>query len=614
MSQFVRMVACMKHGSKKGKARPVQRAKPRSSRQMELPTATSARPPTIRAFLEDSDLICDSFAGGGGASVGIEMALGRSPDIAINHDAAALAMHKANHPLTKHFIRDVWEVDPKVACGGRRVALGWFSPSCTHFSRAKGGKPLDRKIRAHSWLTVRWAQAVRPRVLILENVIDVKSWGPLHREHNSGCNGRNGCGKSRADCKRCKGEGCCKGTCQFNRPIKSRQGETWRAFIRKLERLGYVVEWRLLRACDFGAPTTRTRLFMVARCDGEPIAWPTPTHGPAQGLVPFRTAAECIDWSLPAKSIFDRKKPLSDKTMARIARGIQKFVLDAARPFVIPVNHEMRHRSEGTPAPVVVTPIIAKVKTHGGGGNDAKTADEPIGTVTASKRGEFAVIAPYLVHRSNGERVGQAPRIYDAQKPLGTVVAQGRKQALCMAFLARHFGGRGTSGSDLAEPARTVTAKDHHALAVAHVVKFQGTSESHINASSSSMEAPVPTITSQGMKLAQVTAMMVRYNNGGGPIPVDEPIGTLTTKPRFGLVTVVIDGEEYQIVDVTLRMLSAEELFACNGFPRNYNIKPMGPKGKRLNITEQIRMCGNAVVPQVAAAVVSANLAVRAAA
>jgi DNA (cytosine-5)-methyltransferase 1 len=555
------------------------------------------RPPAICAYLGD-EVVADNFAGGGGASLGIELALGRSPDLAVNHDAEAIAMHAANHPTTRHYRESVWEVDPIAACQGKSCALAWFSPDCKHHSKAKGGKPRDQKIRGLAWVAITWAHRVKPRVIALENVEEFREWGPLHRT----------------------GE-------RAGKPIAARKGETFRAFVRKLERLGYVVEHRLLRACDYGAPTTRRRLFLIARCDGRPIVWPAPTHGKGGellGLKPYRTAAECIDWSIPCPSVFERDRPLADKTLARIARGIRKFVLGAGRPFLVPVNHggpgrkDHRVHDIDAPAPTItgqcrgshalVSPVIVKAKTHGGGGNDAMAADEPLRTITASKRGEFAVAVPYLVHRSNGERPGQAPRIYDPQRPLGTVVAQGNKHALCTAFIAKHYGGNEGSGTSPTAPVDTITTQDHHAVVATHLIKFQGTSEQHLNASASGMDEPVPAITAQGGKLAQVAAFLVRYNGTGDAEPIDQPAGTLTTKPRFGLATVTIDGELYTIVDIGMRMLTPRELFLCQGFPPDYKINLVGPRGKKLTATAQIRMCGNSVCPPVAAAIVRANV------
>lgn len=545
------------------------------------------RPPIVRAYLGDDELIVDSFAGGGGASTGIELALGRSPDIAVNHDPEAIAMHAANHPTTEHHIESVWSVDPRIACRGKQVALAWFSPDCKHHSKAKGGRPRDQKIRGLAWIAVTWAHRVRPRVIALENVEEFRDWGPLHRiGPNAG------------------------------RPIAARRGQTFRSFVSKLERLGYVVEHRLLRACDYGAPTTRRRLFLIARCDGRQITWPTPTHGPL--AVPYRTAAEVIDWSIPCPSIFSRSRPLADKTLARIARGIRKFVLESARPFVIPVNR------------------------GGVGRRDHRVhdIDAAFTTITGGARGGHAVVAPYLVHRSNGERPGQAPRIYDAQQPVRTIVAQGEKHAVCTAFLAKHYGDRvsgGWNGGSAADrPIDTITVRDHHSLVAASLTKLYGTS------TGADMRTPVPTVTGEGQHIGAVSAHLVRYNGdrpgaeriagledpigtvdtsrryalvaaflarynrtSTGQLP-DSPIGTLDTTDRYALVTVTIDGEEYAIVDIGMRMLTPRELFRAQGFPEDYQIDPEHD-GEPLTKTAQIRMCGNSVCPPIAAAIVRAQ-------
>jgi DNA (cytosine-5)-methyltransferase 1 len=497
----------------------------------------------------------------------------------------------------------VWEVDPREACGGKPVALAWFSPDCKHHSKAKGGKPRDQKIRGLAWVAVTWAARVRPRVIALENVEEFRDWGPLHRTGP-----------------------------RAGHPIAARRGETFRALVRRLERLGYVVEHRLLRACDYGAPTTRRRLFLIARRDGQPIAWPTPTHGNVAGprqlelgaraMQPYRTAAEVIDWSITCPSIFDRERPLAGKTMARIARGIRKFVLEHPRPFVL------------------------KAKTHGGGGNAPMSVDEPLRTVTASPRGEFAIAVPYLVHRSNGERPGQAPRIYDAERPLGTIVAQGQKHALVAAFLAKHYGDRATggwSGGAAADrPIDTITARDHHSAVVAnlvryngdragaervadvadpigtldtsrrygliasHLIKLRGTSPAHIVSSASGLEEPTPTISAQGTHAALVAAFLARYNGTSTGQEPDAPIGTLDTTDRYALVTVTIGGEPYVIVDIGMRMLTPRELFRAQGFGDDYQIAP-NHNGKPLSKTAQIRMCGNSVCPPIAAAIVRAQ-------
>lgn len=363
------------------------------------------------------ELVVDSFAGGGGASLGIELALGRSPDIAINHDAAALTMHALNHPDTKHYCESVWDVDPLEATQGRRVALAWFSPDCTHFSRAKGKKPRKKEIRGLANVAIRWARAVRPRVIILENVEEFQTWGPLLDD---------------------------------GMPCPKRKGADFRRWIAELEGCGYKVELKTLKACDYGAPTTRKRLFVIARCDGQPIVWPKPTHDPKS----YRTAAECIEWDVPGTSIFDRKRPLVENTLRRIARGIQKFVIDAPEPFIA-----------------------------------------PSGTLSA----------PTLIQRGYGERKGQAPRTLDLQKPLGTVVAGGIKHVLVSSFLAKHFGGNETPGAALTGPVHTITAKDHHALVSAFLTKFYGTS------TGSPLTKPMHTITGGGEHFGLVTVKGEKY-------------------------------------------------------------------------------------------------------
>ncbi len=508
------------------------------------------RPPVIRTWSDG--IIADNFAGGGGASSGIESALGRSPDLAINHDPEAIAMHRANHPETRHLVENVWAVDPVKACAGRPVALAWFSPDCKHHSKAKGGKPREQKIRGLAWVAVRWAASVKPRVIALENVEEFRDWGPLDKEGN---------------------------------PIASRKGQTFRAFCRKLERLGYVVEHRLLRACDYGAPTTRRRLFLVARCDGKPIRWPTPTHGPM--AQPYRTAAECIDWSLACPSIFDRERPLADKTLARIARGVRKFVLESARPFILPVNHGGPNRDDR--------------RVH--------SVDEPLRTITSHGRGSHAIAVPYLVHRSNGERVGQAPRIYDLQRPLGTIVAQGQKHALVAAFLAKHYGERATGGwnggSKVDRPIDTVTVRDHHSLVAAHLVRYNGDRAGAERVAD--LEEPLRTQDTRN-RFALVAAFISKYYGTSTAQPLDEPLSTVCAQAEHhALVTVVIDGEEYAVVDIGMRMLSPRELFRAQGFPDDYEIAPTW-NGKPLTRTAQVRMCGNSVCPPIAAAVVRAQL------
>jgi DNA (cytosine-5)-methyltransferase 1 len=482
------------------------------------------RNPVIRVHLDPDEILVDNFAGGGGASSGVELALGRSPDIAINHDAEAIAMHKANHPDCKHFTESVWMVDPVEACAGRRVALAWFSPDCKHFSKAKGTTPREQKIRGLAWSAVRWAQLVRPRVICLENVEEFVSWGRL--------NSKTGL------------------------PDPKRKGETFRSFVRKLERLGYKVEYRILKASDFGAPTSRRRFFMVARCDGQAIVWPEPSHGPGREN-PYRTAAECINWSVEAPSIFGRKRQHAEKTLARIARGVRKFVIKADKPFVAPV------------------------------GNDA------------------AMIVPYMVHRSNGERpvkvdadgtvhAAQAPRIYDIDQPLGTIMAQGQKHALVCAMLIKHNGGHndqaGSSGQSLDKPIDSITSRDSKSLATVTL---------------GSMDDP-----EMVARAKAVYAFLIRYNGKGEPEELTKPLGTLTTKDRYGLVTVTVDSQTYVIADIGMRMLLPRELFNAQGFDPSYDITAESVLGAPLTKTAQVRMVGNSVAPPMGAAIVRAQFQV----
>lgn len=493
------------------------------------------------------ELIVDSFAGGGGASTGIEWALGRSPDIAINHSPEAIAMHRLNHPNTRHYCENVWKVDPLEATGGKPVGLAWFSPDCTHFSKAKGGKPKSKRIRGLAWIVYHWAKTVRPRVICLENVEEFADWGPLLED---------------------------------GRPCPLRKGLTFRRWWRQLENLGYELDARELVACDYGAPTSRKRLFVIARCDGRPIRWPDETHGP--GLKPYRTAAECIDWSLECPSIFERKKPLAEATLRRIARGVMRYVVNARQPFLVltlrgtgeshinssaqSAAEPLRTVSAGGTHHALVAPVIAPL-THQGE-RRVHPGDEPLPTITGANRGELALVGATLINTRNGERHGrhgeQAPRVYDIQKPYPTVTAQGSQGALVAAFLARHYGGHENDGADVRIPMHTVTAKDHHALVAAFLLKYYGTD--------------------QDPKLR-------------------EPLHTITSKDRFGLVTV--RGEPYTIADIGMRMLQPPELYRAQGFPAD--VKLRGTK------TNQVELCGNSVSPPVAAAIVRANMLERAA-
>lgn len=514
-------------------------------------------------------LVVDLFAGGGGASTGLEAALGRRVDIAVNHSATALAVHEANHPATKHLVTDVFEVDPLEATRGRRVDVLWASPDCTHFSVAKGGKPRSQGIRSLAEVVPQWASAVRPRVIFVENVREFLTWGPLDAE---------------------------------GYPIKARAGELFQRWKVRLELLGYEVQWRVLDASEFGAPTKRRRLFVIARSDGRPIVWPSPTHGP--GLQPFRTAAEIIDWSIPCPSIFERSRPLAPKTLKRIAAGIRRFVLEAADPFVIKVNHGgPEHRTSSINEPLstvtaarrghaVVTPTMITID-HGSSPRGSTAIDAPLPTTTTENR--HAVVVPTLIQTGYGERKGQRPRSLDLHEPLGTVVAGGSKHALVSAFLAKHFGG--VVGTSMGSRVSTVTTRDHHSLVTSTLAVLRN------NCDASSIEEPVPTITAGGNHVAEVRAFLAAYY-GSGDVGQDlrEPLRTVVTKDRFGLVRV--DGVDHVITDIGMRMLEPHELLRAQfgRFADAYDLSAAKTK------SAQVRLIGNSVCPEVAEAVVRANV------
>jgi DNA (cytosine-5)-methyltransferase 1 len=538
------------------------------------------------------ELVVDNFAGGGGASVGIEQAIGRPVDLAINHDAEAIAMHKANHPATRHLCESLLDVDPVQATAGRPVGLAWFSPDCSFFSKAAGKRPIrehGKKSRALAWVVIRWMSLVRPRVVILENVEEFADWGPVLR------NGK---------------------------PCPRRRGQTFGQWIGHMQALGYAVEWQELRACDYGAPTIRKRLFVIARRDGLPICWPEPSHGP--GRRPYRTAAEIIDWSRACPSIFERRKPLATATLRRIARGVVRYVIEAAEPFLIPVTH----------------------------GGDARVfpLDEPLRTITCAPRGEFALIAPYLVPRY-GEAPGQEPRVRpvteptptivpsgnggrlvaavltrnnpgnpprDPRDPLGTVTTSHNRHAIVAAFLAQHNGG--AVGRPATAPIATLTSRGTQVQAVtSHLVKLRGTC-----ADGQPVTEPVPTLTAGGQHVGEVRAFLLKYYGTAIGQGATEPLHSATARARFGLVMVA--GEPWQIVDIGMRMLTPRELFRAQGLPDSYVLTPLVPRtrwkpagtlgddptaaGTRmvpLTATAQIRMCGNSVPPAFAEALVASN-------
>ncbi|EKN4067518.1 DNA cytosine methyltransferase [Yersinia enterocolitica] len=612
------------------------------------------------------EIIVDNFAGGGGASTGIELATGRSVDIAINHDPNAIAMHTTNHPDTLHYCESVFDIDPIAATAGRPVGLAWFSPDCRHFSKAKGSKPVKKEIRGLAWVVVRWALAKKPRVVMLENVEEFKTWGPLITAED--------------------------GT---EHPDPARAGETFAAFVAMLTTgidaehpalqeccevlgidinsidanrlqsgLGYIVDHKELRASDYGAPTIRKRFFMVMRCDGLPVMWPEPTHGDPKLLEvqsghrkPWRTAAECIDWSIPCPSIFERKKPLAENTLKRIARGIQRFVIDNPMPFIVKCNHTSSKtsydcfRGQALDQPLqtitkthgyaVVTPHITKFRS----GATGQECDEPLPTITAGSSARpggnghalgmvEAKLAPFIA-RIGQTGFGGDRMAYEAEKPLTTITSKaehllvapiiarefgnsvghvvdepsgtitasgGGKSRLVSAFLAKHFGGNYTgSGADLNQPAHTVTMVDHHALVTSNLIKLRGTCKD-----GQQVTQPMPTITAGGLHIGEVRAFLLKYyGNEKEGVSLNDPLHTVTTNDRFGLVTV--EGIDYQIVDIGMRMLQPHELYAAQGFPSWYIIN-RDYTGTKYAKDKQVARCGNAVPPPFAEALVRANL------
>ena len=537
----------------------------------------------------NGELIVDNFAGGGGASTGIEIATGVSPDIAINHDPEAIRMHKANHPYAEHYCEDVWQVDPVAACKGHSVGLAWFSPDCKHFSKAKGGKPKDKNIRGLAWVACRWAGLVRPRVIMLENVEEFKTWGPLNRGHH---------------------------------PIKAKQGATFQKFVQQLTDLGYEVQHRELIAADYGAPTIRKRFFLIARCDGNPIVWPEPTHGPRDSekvkngiLKPYVGAYTQIDFSLPCPSIFDSKeeiwdkygirsqRPLAEKTMKRIARGLQKFVLDNPEPFIVEVNHggERGSRDISDPMPTitgkhgfgVVEPYLVQCKYN----NKAQDVENPLGTITTV--GSHLLVEPYMV------RIGQtgfaADRSKDVRDPLTTIVRKNEHCLIAPTLIQYHseIAKDDVRGQTIADPIMTVDSSNRYGLVAAFSSKFYKTGTGQ------DLREPLHTITAGDGHFGEVRAFLTKYYGSGTGQSIEDPLDTITAQDRFGLVTIY--GTEYQIVDIGLRMLEPKELYGCQGFPSDYIIDH-DYTGKTYPRSEQVRRCGNAVCPPLPAALVKANL------
>ena len=538
------------------------------------------------------ELIVDNFAGGGGASTGIEMATGYSVDIAINHDPEAIKMHKANHPNTKHYCENVWAVDPVKACNGHPVALAWFSPDCKHFSKAKGGKTKDKFIRGLAWVACRWAGLVRPRVIMLENVEEFKTWGPLGRRHH---------------------------------PIKAKQGETFQKFVQQLTDLGYEVQFRELIAADYGAPTMRKRFFMIARCDGKPIVWPEPTHAPADseevkaGLKkPYVGAYTQIDFSRPCPSIFDTSeeikekygiravRPLAQKTMDRIARGFIKFVLNNPKPFIIQCNHggERRPNDIREPMPTItgkhgygiVEPYMVQIGQTGFTKDRSKDVREPLTTIVS--KNEHCLISPTLI-QYHSETSKDGVRGQTIEDPIMTVDSSNR-YGLVTSFLHKYYdGGYKGAGETVENPLPTVTAWDHNSVVTANLIQMNN------HCDGKDIRQPLPTITAGDGHFGEVRAFLIKYYGQGTGQDIKDPLDTVTAQDRFGLVT--INGTDYQIVDIGLRMLEPRELYGCQGFPDDYIIDH-DYTGKTYPRSEQVRRCGNAVCPPIPAALVRANL------
>lgn len=538
-----------------------------------------------------NEIVVDNFAGGGGASTGIEIAIGRSVDIAINHDPAAIAMHRANHPATEHYTEDVWKVDPVEACAGRPVALAWFSPDCKHHSKAKGGKPVSKKIRGLAWVAVKWAKAVHPRVIMLENVEEFQDWGRLDEK---------------------------------NRPDPLYKGETFRRFVGQLEKLGYHVEYRLLRACDYGAPTIRKRFFLIARCDGRRIVWPEPTHAAPDSLEvavgikkPWVPVADVLDFSLPCPSIFASSKeimeqygiravrPLSENTMRRIAKGIMKFVVNNPKPFIVSIAQtgfagDGRQYSVSEPLRTVVSkaehcvcvPVLMR-NNENAVGSDAR---EPIGTITTG--GHHMLIAPSIIQYHSEQDDGVRGQTVD--KPIMTVDASNR-YGMVSAFISKFYGGGNTSpASDVGDPLPTVTAIDHNAVCAAYITQFNNHCDGQV------VDDPLNTMTAKSNHFGEVRAFLVKYyGSGDNAVSCEKPAPTITVKDRMGLVTV--RGQDYKIVDIGLRMLTPRELFDAQGFPSDYIID-VDADGKSYPKSEQVARCGNAVCPPIPTALVRANL------
>lgn len=562
------------------------------------------------------EMIIDNFAGGGGASTGIELATGRAVDAAINHDPDAILMHQTNHPQTRHYCESVWDVDPWEVTRGRPVGLAWFSPDCKHFSKAKGSKPVDRNIRGLAWIVLKWAGTVKPRVIILENVEEFQTWGPVRK----------------------------------GKPVKSRRGETFRKWKEQLQALGYEIDHRELVAADYGAPTIRKRFFLIARCDGKPIIWPERTHAPKDSeevkngkCKPWRGAAEIIDWTIPCPSIFDTTdeikekygiraiRPLAVNTQKRIARGIEKFVLQNKEPFIVPIGYGERKGQ---------APRVHDIK-------------EPVSTVVSSGKQYLCQpeLSPFIVQVNHkGEQFrGQEleepiPTItgkhgYGLATPVMTAIAVSKaEQYLAMPSLIQYHTEQSerVRGQGVDEPIMTLDAANRYGLSVSYLAEY------FQNGRPLDVKSPLHTSTTKDRECVVETFISKFYKTGIGQKP-DEPLHTVTTSAgHFGIVTVKmsrsemnlhhwnevrellnaycgyaiaedeillldVNGTLYFISDIGLRMLTPRELYAANGFPPDYIIDH-DYTGKAYGKTKQVARCGNAVPPPFAEALVRANL------
>ena len=567
------------------------------------------------------EIIVDNFAGGGGASTGIELATGSPVTIAINHDPDAILMHKTNHPYTEHYQESVWDIDPVEVCRGRKVGLAWFSPDCKHFSKAKGGKPVDKNIRGLAWIVLKWAGTVRPRVIILENVEEFQTWGPVRK----------------------------------GKPVKSHQGETFKRWKSQLRALGYEIEHKELKACDYGAPTIRKRFFLIARCDGKPIVWPEPTHAPKNSQEvksgkkkAYKSAADCINFDLPCPSIFNRKKPLAENTQRRIARGLDKFVIREHNPYLISnkapyiMCNNANNVGKGISSPVptittgnrnyLISPYLSQLN-HSGENIRGQSITQTMPTITA-KHG-FAYIAPSLIQYHSETAKGEV-RGQKLNEPIFTVDGSNR-YGLQIPYLSKFYGG--VVGAKIKNPMPTVTAIDHNALTAPFLIKYYSGADQ-----SFSCNSPLHTITTKD-RMSVCTNYLTILRNNMDCRSVQEPLNTITTSGAHFADTKVyikqhshgcnlgywnkvrellntytdwnladdeilifnINGAEYFIYDISLRMLQPKELYRAQGFPNDYIID-RDYTGKEYPKTKQVARCGNAVPPAFAKALVQANL------